>query len=125
MSLYSKCFQCNHYLFDRHIFLHQNSRETCLGRCTRDPERDKANLVIDIESSCEFFEPYTMKYREFDTFLSKNRGALVVHRVDARYWPRAYRVRTIAGSEFSISEEELEQQGYELIWRETDGEFER
>lgn len=113
------CKDCKHFFFVKDLYLYESSPKTTVGRCTCDPERTYGNMTFCFDRECKKFEPYQLTFRKGDVFVG-TKGVIVIRDIMRDYYPRAYRVRTTGDGGFSISEQELIDEDWELVWRETD-----
>lgn len=112
-----KCKDCKYYKFHKPIYFYQNSQSgVCLGKCLLADDKH-GNMTFAINPACDDFEPYELHHGVWDSFLNKS-GVITIERIERDYYPRVYRVFTSRHGGFSISEEELEEQGYKKIYTE-------
>lgn len=116
----SKCKECMHYRARLTVYKNQiNGLPMVLGECT---ERTFPNgTYAECDAKCKMFKPYAVLYNKGDV-LSNDRRCVWIECIQPEYYPRLYRVRDRHNGGFSISEDELEKQGYVRIFEEANDE---
>lgn len=112
----SKCCECKYYRARLTVYKNQNNGlPMVLGECVK---REPPNGVYDRQDAkCGMFDPYIVKYNKGDVF-ANDKKCVWVEFIQPEYYPRLYRVRDRHNGGFSISEDELEKQGYVRIFEE-------
>lgn len=108
-----KCKQCKYFSYERNIQFYSNSPVITLGTCSFGG-RDFGNKTMSISESCKNFVCHGQKYQPRDVFQNKSK-VLFITDIQEDYYPRQYRVTDNKLSTYSMSEEELDKEGFTLL----------
>lgn len=108
-----KCKYCKYFGFERDIQVNLNRPVLTLGVCNFDG-RDFGNKTTSISESCKNFVSHGHKYQVCDVLINKSK-ALFIKDIQEDYYPRQYRVIDNKLSTYSMSEEELDKEGFTLL----------